>query len=88
MLSRRSPISVGVDGVTVILTIGSRSVRLDYDTANRLAVLLRGNGKIAKRKAGDTSTKVIGFANLTDGVLDELQAQRDSIATSIYTLRR
>ena len=50
-LPRRAPISVAVDGVNVVLTLGNRSVSLDYDTANRLAVLLRGNGKIAKRNS-------------------------------------
>jgi hypothetical protein len=79
---------VRVDGVHVVLTLGSRAVSLDYDTANRLAVLLRGHGREAKRNAGDVSVKVIGFANLTDAVLDELKAQKSSIATSIYPLRQ
>lgn len=75
-LSRRSPISVRTEGVTVVLTLGNRSVSLDYDTANRLAVLLRGHGKMAKRNAGDVSLKVIGFADLTDATLDEIRAQK------------
>ena len=87
LLSKRAPISVRVDGVTVVLTIGNRSVVLDYDTANRLAVLLRGNGKIAKRNAGDVSTKVIGFANLTDAVLDELHVQKSRDNSAAYSLR-
>jgi len=87
-LSRRAPISVRVDGVHVVLTLGSRSVSLDYDTANRLAVLLRGNGKIAKRNAGDVSVKVIGFANLTDAVLEEHKAQKSRDATAVYALHR
>lgn len=76
VLGRRSPISVCTEGVTVILTLGNRSVSLDYDTANRLAVLLRGHGRIAKQNAGDMSLKIIGFAHLTDANLDELKAQR------------
>lgn len=87
LLSRRTPIAVKVDGVNVLLTIGSRSVSLDYDTANRLAVLLRGHGREAKRNAGDVSVKVIGFANLTDAVMDELKAQKNNIGTNIYALR-
>ena len=86
-LSRRAPISVRVDGVHVVLTLGSRSVSLDYDTANRLAVLLRGNGKIAKRNAGDVSVKVIGFANLTDAVLEEHKAQKSRDNSAVYSLR-
>jgi len=50
--------------------------------------LLRGHGREAKRNAGDVSVKVIGFANLTDGVLDELRAQKNRIGTSIYALPR
>ena len=86
-LSSRTRISVNLEGVTVRLTIGSRSVSLDYDTANRLAVLLRGYGREAKRNAGDVSLKIVGFAHLTDGVMDELKAQKNSIGTSIYALR-
>lgn len=88
VLGRRSPISVCTEGVTVVLTLGNRSVSLDYDTANRLAVLLRGHGKMAKQNAGDVSLKVIGFANLTDATLDELRAQksRNSGATCIQTV--
>ena len=86
-LGRRSPISVRVDGINVVLTLGNCSVSLDYDTANRLAVLLRGNGKIAKQNAGDVSVKVIGFANLTDAVLDDLKAQKSRDPTAVFSLR-
>jgi hypothetical protein len=87
LLSRRAPISVRVDGVHVVLTLGSRSVSLDYDTANRLAVILRGNGKIAKRNAGDLSVKQIGFANLTDATLEEHRLQKSRDPTAVYSLR-
>lgn len=87
VLGRRSPINVRVEGVTVVLTLGDRSVSLDYDTANRLAVLLRGNGKIAKQNAGDLSVKVIGFANLTDANLDELRIQKSRDTMARFTLR-
>lgn len=84
-LMPRTPISVAVDGVRVTLTIGSRAVSLDYDTANRLAVLLRGHARTAKRNAGDHSLKVIGFADLTDATLDELKAQRNRDSTAVFT---
>lgn len=87
VLGRRAPISVRVDGVQVVLTLGDRSVNLDYDTANRLAVLLRGNGKIAKQNAGDVSVKVIGFANLTDATLEEIRAQKSRDASAAFSLR-
>lgn len=66
------------------LRIGSRAVSLDYDTANRLAVLLRGHARVAKRNAGDHSLKVIGFANLTDAVLDDLKAQKSRDHTAAF----
>jgi hypothetical protein len=81
----RTPLSVGIEGVHVLLTIGSRCVSLDYDTANRLAVLLRGHARSAKRNAGDHSLKVIGFADLTDATLDELKAQRARDCTAVFT---
>ena len=81
----RTPISVAVDDVRVTLTIGTRAVSLDYDTANTLAVLLRGHARTAKRNAGDHSLKVIGFADLTDATLDELKAQRRRDSTAVFT---
>jgi len=83
-ITPRTPVGVAVNGVLVALRIGSRAVSLDYDTANRLAVLLRGQARIAKRNAGDQSVKVIGFANLTDATLDELQAQRERSTTAVF----
>jgi hypothetical protein len=87
VLSRRTSVGVAVDDVRVVLRLGDRVVSLDYDTANRLAVLLRGHARVAKRNAGDISTKVIGFANLTDAVLDELKAQRRRDGTAVFTPR-
>lgn len=86
-LMPRTAISVAVEGVHVLLTIGSRAVSIDYDTANRLAVLLRGHARTAKRNAGDHSLKVIGFADLTDAVMEELKAQRSRDSTAIFTPR-
>lgn len=86
-LSPRTPVAVARQGVHVVLRIGSRAVSLDYDTANRLAVLLRGQARMAKRAAGDQSVKVIGFADLTDAVLDELRVQKSRDATAAFSLR-
>jgi hypothetical protein len=86
-LMPRAAVGVATDGVYVNLTLGGRSVSLDYDTANRLAVLLRGHARQAKKSAGDHSLKVIGFANLTDAVVDELKAQRNRDNTATF-LRR
>jgi hypothetical protein len=81
---------VGLDkpyGSVVVLTINGTQLPMSYDTANRLAVMLRGYGREAKRNAGDVSTKVIGFANLTDAVLDELQIQKRRDGTAVFTPR-
>ena len=86
-LMPRTPLKVHVEGVHVVLTIGTRAVSLPYATAIDLAVLLRGHSKIAKANAGDISTRVIGFANLTDGVLEDMKAQRNRDGTAGYTLR-
>lgn len=75
------------DGTNVALTINGTTFVMSYDFANRLAVLLRGHGKMAKRNAGDCSTKVIGFANLTDAVADEIKAQKRRDGTAGFTLR-
>lgn len=83
-LMPRAPVGVDVDGVYVTLTLGGRSVSLTYDTANRLAVLLRGHARKAKKNAGDHSVKVIGFADLTDATLDELKAQKSRDTTAIF----
>lgn len=83
-ISARTPVGVAVDGVRVALRIGSRAVSLDYDTANRLAVLLRGHARIAKKNAGDHSVKVVGFAHLTDATLDELKAQRERSTQAVF----
>lgn len=79
---------VGLDqpnGVAVVLTINGTQIPMTYDTANRLAVMLRGYGKIAKQNAGDVSTKVIGFSHLTDAVREEhrIQQSRDRTASFI-----
>ena len=82
---------IGLDrpgGVVVVLTINGTKLPMSYDTANKLAVLLRGHGKIAKQNAGDLSTKVIGFANLTDAVADELKFQRRRDGTAAFATVR
>lgn len=70
--------------VDVELVIGDKSVRMDYDTANKMAVMLRGMARKAKRNAGDHSLKIVGFADLTDAVADELKAQRKRDGTAIF----
>jgi hypothetical protein len=58
---------------------------MDYDTANRVAVMLRGQARKAKKNAGDVSTKVIGFADLTDGALEDLKAQTNRDRTAVFS---
>ena len=71
-------------GTEIELTINGQGVIMDYDTANRVAVMLRGQARKAKRNAGDVSTKVIGFADLTDGTLEELKVQTNRDRTAVF----
>lgn len=82
-LMKRTPYGVRVEGIDVLLTIGPKLVRMDYDTANKMAVFLRHAGRIAKKRAGDHSVKVVGFADLTDAYADELEAQRSRDGTAV-----
>lgn len=79
-----TPYGVEVRGVDVVLTVGGRSIVLHYDDANKLAVFLRAGGKIAKRRAGDLSVKLLGFADLTDANADELEAQKNRDGTAVF----
>jgi len=74
--------AVDVRGVKVIFTLGSRNIELDYDDAINIGAMLFKGGKLAKLNAGDTSRRLIGFADLTDANLDEqtAQATRDTTA--------
>jgi hypothetical protein len=80
---------VGLDqlGVNVVLTINGTPLQMTYDTANRLAVSLRGYGKMAKRNAGDMSVRVLGFAHLTDAVAEELKVQKRRDGSAAFTAR-
>lgn len=84
-LLKLTPYGVRVEGVDVVLTIGKQAATLDYDTALKLATFLHSAGKIAKRAAGDHSLKIIGFAHLTDGALDEMQAQANRDRTAVFS---
>lgn len=84
---RRTRYGVKIEGVDVVLVIGDRWFRFDYDTANKLAVMLRGQARKAKRNAGDDSTKIIGFADLTDATLDEIKAQANRDRTAVFARR-
>jgi hypothetical protein len=77
-------VGLGPDGVTVVLTIDGTPKPMTYDTANKLAVMLRGYGKMAKQNAGDLSVRPIGFANLTDAVAEELKLQRRRDGTAAF----
>lgn len=80
-----TPYGVEVRGVEVVLTIGNRSIALHYDDANKIAVFMRAAGKLAKKRAGDHSSKLIGFADLTDATLDELEAQANRDRTAVFS---
>lgn len=80
----RTPYGTRVEGVDVVMTLGEKACRMDYTTAINLAVFLYHSGKMAKRAAGDESRRLIGIADLTDGTLDEIEAQRSRDHTAIF----
>jgi hypothetical protein len=84
---QRTPYGVRVEGTTVVMTIGAKAVRMEYDVALKLAAFLRNGGRMAKRNAGDQSRTFTVFADLTDASLDELQAQRSRDGTAVFNGR-
>jgi hypothetical protein len=80
-----TPFAVDVRGVKVVFTLGSRHIELDYDDALSIGLLLFKGGKIAKFNAGDTSRRLMGFADLTDANVDEAveQMRRDRTAAFV-----
>jgi hypothetical protein len=81
---KRTSYGTRVEGIDVVMTLGTREVRMDYDTAIKLAAFLGHSGRQAKRRAGDNSRSWIGCATLTDANLDELQAERSRDGTAVF----
>ena len=76
---------VRAEGVEVVMTIGTKAVRMDYKTANRLAVFLRHGGRQAKKNSHDGGIDLIGFADLTDAHADEMEAQMSRDRTAVFS---
>lgn len=81
---KRTPYGTRVEGVDVVMTIGTKAARMDYHTAHKLAVFLRHSARIAKKRAGDESRVFIPFADLTDANADELEAQISRDGTAVF----
>jgi hypothetical protein len=75
------------NGKRVVLEINGTKLPMSYNTAIDLAVMLRGYSKQAKANAGDVSTRVLGFANLTDAVTEELRIQKSRDGTAAFMVR-
>ncbi len=71
---QRTPYGVRVEGTVVVMTIGNKNVRMDYEVALKLSAFLRHGGRIAKKAAGDESRKFTVYADLTDANAEELKA--------------
>lgn len=71
---QRTPYGVRVEGTVVVMTIGTRNVRMDYETALKLSAFLRHGGRIAKKASGDESRRFTVYADLTDANAEELKA--------------
>jgi hypothetical protein len=80
----KTPYGVRVEGTIVVMTIGTKCVRMEYAVALKLSAFLRYSGKLAKRAAGDESRMFTVVADLTDANLDELQAQRSRDGTAVF----
>ncbi len=84
---RLTPYGVRVEGATVVMTIGPKAMRMDYDVALKLSAFLRHGGTLAKRAAGDESRKWTVFADLTDANAEEVGARMSKdrkIITNVY----
>lgn len=80
---RQTPYGVRVEGAVVVMTIGTKNVKMTYDVALKLSAFLRHGGTIAKRSAGDESRKWTVFADLTDANAEELRARMNDTRTVI-----
>ena len=83
-LSNSDLLGAKAEGIFVDIIVGNGKFRVDYERALRFAVIIGGHAKIAKRNAGDHSTRACGFANLTDARIDELKAQRARDTTAVF----
>jgi hypothetical protein len=84
VILKRTSYGTRVEGIDVVMTLGTKEVRVDYATAIKLAAFLGHSGRQAKRKAGDGGRSWIGCATLTDANLDELEAQRSRDGTAVF----
>jgi hypothetical protein len=84
-LLRKTPFSTRVEGQTVVMTIGTKEVRMEYAVALKLSAFLRHSGRQAKRAAGDDRRIWTGIAELTDANIDELEAQRSRDGTAVFS---
>ena len=81
---KRTPFGTRVEGVDVVVTLGHKAVRMDYQTALKLSAFLRHSGRLAKRRAGDQARNFTVFADLTDANADELEAQRTRDGSALF----
>ena len=81
---RQTPYGVRVEGVDVVMTIGTKAVRMEYSVALKLSAFLRNGGRLAKKRAGDESRTWTVCADLTDANLDEMEAQRSRDGTAVF----
>lgn len=83
----RTPFGTRVEGVDVVMTLGDKACRMDYQTALKLSAFLRASAREAKRRAGDGSMILTVSADLTDGNLEDLEAERSRDGTAVFNRR-
>lgn len=84
---KRTPYGCRVEGTNVVMTLGTGTVVMDYETALRLGTFLRYSGKLAKKASGDVSKRFHIVADLTDANADEYQAALSVDRKSVYMRR-
>lgn len=81
--------NVEVRNEKVVLSIAGTNFEItNYDDAINIGVCIFKAGKLAKLRAGDTSRRLIGFADLTDANMDVVMEQHLRDSTAAFTNRK
>ena len=82
---RNTPFAFVVRGENVVFQLDGRdALTVHWTLANKFAHLWRHSARKAKQNAGDAGVQIIGFAELTDANMDELQLQKSRDGTAVF----
>jgi len=77
-------VSTKAEGGTVVMQLGTKFCRMDFETALRLAAFLHHAGKQAKRNLGVQGQFMYGIGTLSDANADEMKAQKMRDGTVMF----